>query len=149
MRVDRADDRLRAELVGQGGEDGRIVERGAIYRHLVGTRSEKRARVVEAGDAAADREWDRQLGRGALDQLQDRPAPLEGGGDVEEDELVGAELRVAGGELDRLSHLPQVDEVDALDDPPARDVEAGDHALLDHASAFSRSRAPACALRSG
>ena len=98
--------------------------------------------VVEARDAAADRERDRQLGRGALDQLEDRPAALERRGDVEEDELVGAELRVARRELDRLAHLPQVDEVDALDDAAAGDVEAGDHTLLDHASAFSRSARP-------
>ena len=110
---------------------------------------QQRARIVEPGDAAADGERDRQLGRRPLDQLEDRPATLERRGDVEEDELVGTELRVARRELDRLTHLAQIDEVDALDDAAAGDVEAGDHALLDHASAFSSSRAPARALRSG
>ena len=149
LRVDRADDGLGAELVGEPGEDRRVVEGGAVDGDLVGPGPQERPGILEAGDAAADRERDRQFGGGALDQLENRPAPLQRGGDVEEHELVGAELRVARRELDRLAHLAQVDEVDALDDPPAGDVEAGDHALLDHASAFSRSRAPARALRSG
>ena len=111
--------------------------------------TEQRARIIEAGDAAADGERDRQLRRRPLDELEDRAAALERGGDVEEDELVGAELRVTGRELDRLAHLAEVDEVHALDDASSLDVEAGDYALLDHASAFSRRRAPAAALRSG
>ena len=59
------------------------------------------------------------------------------------------ELRVARRQLDRVAHVAQPLEADALDDAAARDVEAGDHALLDHASAFSRIRAPAGPLRSG
>ena len=37
----------------------------------------------------------------------------------------------------------------ALDDAARGDVEAGDHALLDHRSAFSSSRAPAAAAALG
>src|SRR5690606_7535466 len=98
---------------------------------------------------AADRERDRQLVGRAVDHVQHRPAPLQRRRDVEEDELVGPQLRVARRELDRLPHLAQVDEVDALDDPPAGDVEARDHTLLDHRRRFSRTRAPAGPLRSG
>ena len=97
-----------------------VVERGAVDRDLVGAGAQERPRVLEAGDAAADRERDRQLRGRALDQLEDRAAALERRGDVEEDELVGSELRVARGELDRLAHLPEVDEVDALDDAAVR-----------------------------
>src|SRR5581483_6075523 len=86
-----------------------------------------------------DGERDLQLLRRPADQLQQRSAALQRGGDVEEDELVRAQLRVARGELDP----------DALDDAAAGDVEAGDHALLDHLRTFSSSRAPAAPLRSG
>ena len=102
-----------------------------------------------AGDPAADRERDLELGGGALDQLEQRAAALDRRGDVEEDELVGAELGVARRELDRVADLAQPLEADALDHAAAGDVEAGDHALLDHATAFRRIRAPAAPLRSG
>ena len=55
--------------------------------------------------------------------------------DVEEDELVGALGVVAGGELDRVAGVAEVDEVGALDDAAAIDVEAGDDALEDHGRA--------------
>ena len=53
-------------------------------------------------------------------------------GDVEEDELVGALGVVARGELDRVAGVAQVDEVRALDDAPAVDVQARDDALEVH-----------------
>ena len=134
--VDRADDRLGAELVRERGEQTGVVDGGAVQRHLVGPGAEQRAGVLEPGDAAADGERDLQLLGGAFDQLEQRPAALERRGDVEEDELVGAELRVARRELDRVAHVAQVLEADALDDAAAGDVEARDHALLDHATAF-------------
>ena len=105
--------------------------------------------MLERRDAAADGERDLQLLGGVLDQLDDRIVAEDGRGDVEEDELVRAEVGVARRELDRVAHVAQVLEPDALDDPAARDVEAGDQALLDHAITFSSRRAPAWALRSG
>ena len=51
------------------------------------------------------------------------------GGDVEEDELVGALGVVARGELDRVAGVAEVDEVDALDHAAVVHVEAGDDAL--------------------
>ena len=148
-RVDRADDRLRAELVGERGEQPGLVDGRLVDRDLVGAGAEKAARVLEPGDAAADRKRDLELGGGPLDQLEHRAAALDRRGDVEEDELVGAELGVARRELDRVADLAQPFEADALDHPAAGDVEAGDHALLDHATAFRRIRAPAAPLRSG
>ena len=130
-------------------EHRRVVDGGAVDGDLVGSGAQERARVLEPRHAAADRERDRQLLGGALDELEHGAAPLDRRRDVEEDELVGAELRVAGRELDRVADVAQRLEADALDDPAARDVEAGDHALLDHLSAFSSTRAPAAPLRSG
>ena len=56
-------------------------------------------------------------------------------GDVEEDQLVGALGVVAGGQLDRVAGVAQVDEVDALHDPAGVDVEAGDDPGHVHAPA--------------
>ena len=68
--VDRADNGLRAELVGEPGEDRRVVEGGAVDGDLVRAGAQQRPGVLEARDAAADGERDRQLVGGALDQLQ-------------------------------------------------------------------------------
>jgi hypothetical protein len=46
--------------------------------------------------------------------------------DVEEDELVGARVRVRGAELDRIADVAQRAEADALDDAAGRDIEARD-----------------------
>ena len=126
-----------------------VVDGGPVHGDLVRARAEQAARVLERGDPAADGEGDLELGGGALDQLEQRAAALERRGDVEEDELVGAELGVARRQLDGVADLAQALEADALDDAAAGDVEAGDHALLDHASALRRIRAPAGPLRSG
>src|SRR5207244_9320897 len=54
---------------------------------------------------------------------------LVGGSDVEEHELVGSLAVVALGELDRITGIPQPDEVRALDHPPLVDVQARDNPL--------------------
>src|SRR5581483_5550228 len=147
--VDRADDRLRAELVRERRQQLGAVDRHAVQGDLVGAGTQERPRVLELDHTAADGERDLELLGGALDELEQRPASLERRRDVEEDELVGAELGVAGRELDGVAHVAEVLEPHALDDATVRDVEAGDHAALDHRRTFSSSRAPAAPLRSG
>ena len=107
-------------------------ERRGVDRDLVGAGVEHRLGVVDRADAAADRERDEDVVGGAPGELDDRLAVLVRGGDVEEDELVGALGVVALGELDRVARVADVDEVGALDDPAGVDVEAGDHALERH-----------------
>src|SRR5205823_10269457 len=72
--------------------------------------------------------------------------PLERRRDVEEDELVGAGVRVRGAELRGIADVAQAREPHALDDAPTGHVEAGDQARERHRS---RKRAPAAPLFSG
>src|SRR5262249_7686169 len=147
--VDRADNRLGAELVGQRAQELRPVDRRLVDGDLVGARTQEATGVLERGDPTADGERDLELRRGVLDEVEQRPASFDRRGDIEKDELVRAKLRVARRQLDRVSDLAQTLEPDALDDAAAGDVEAGNHALLDHATAFRRIRAPGAALRPG
>ena len=126
-----------------------IVERCSVHGDLVGPGAEQRAGVLETGDPAADRERNRQPLRRTLHELEHRPAPVDGRGDVQEDELVGADVGVPLCELDRIADVAQRLEAHTLDDAATGDVEAGDQALLDHCSTFSSTRAPAAPLRSG
>ena len=68
----------------------------------------------------------------ALDDVEDGVAVLVARRDVEEAQLVGAGRVVGGGRLDGIAGVLQVDEVDALDDAPVLDVEAGDDADFEH-----------------
>ena len=79
--------------------------------------------------AAADRERDEDLARGAGHHVGHDFAGIAGGGDVEEDEFIGAIAVVALGEFDGVARIAQVDEVDALDDAAAGDIETGDDAF--------------------
>ena len=73
-------------------------------------------------------------------QVGDDLATLVRGGDVEEDELVGALGVVARRELHGVAGVTQVDEVDTLHHPPVAHVEAGDDALHVHPSPSLASR---------
>ena len=73
--------------------------------------------------------------------VQDQVAVVAGRGDVEEGQLVGALLVVAGGDLDRIAGVAQLDEVDALDDATGGDVEAGDDSFGEHVAAGRRAAA--------
>ena len=90
------------------------------------------ARVGDRADAAAHRERDEDLARGAGDHVGHDVARVARSGDVEEDQFVGALLVVAVGEFDGIAGIAQVDEVDALDDAAAGDVETGNDALGQH-----------------
>jgi hypothetical protein len=48
-----------------------------------------------------------------------------GGGNVEQDDFVGALLGVAMSERGRVTGVDKVEELDAFDDAPVADVEAG------------------------
>jgi hypothetical protein len=82
----------------------------------------------------------------AFDDVQDQVAAVAGGRDVQEGELVGALLVVPGGDLHGVAGIAQFHEVDALDDPAAGDVQAGDDALGEQGGYPFSSSARFCAL---
>jgi hypothetical protein len=96
---------------------------------LVGAGHQDAARVGHGADAAAHGQRDEDLARGARHHVGHDFAGVAGGGDVEEDQLVGAVAVVAVGQFHGVAGIAQVDEVDALDDASAGDVEAGDDAF--------------------
>src|SRR5690606_12017877 len=113
---------------------------------LVRTGVEQAAHVLDAAHAAADGQRDEDLVGDLLDDVQDDVARVGAGRDVEEGQFIGALLVVAARDLDRIAGVAQLDEVDALDDAPGVDVEAGNDALGQHQSpAPLSSSARACA----
>ena len=132
LGIDGHHDALRAVLVRRVADDLRVGNGRRVEADLVGARVEQTANVIDRAHAATDGEGDEDLRRHRLDDVEDQVTPIAGGGDVEEGEFVGALLVVARSDLDRVTGIAQLHEVDAFDDPPARDVQAGDDAFGQH-----------------
>ena len=131
-RVDGDDDALCAVDAARQRDEARVAHRGRVERDLVGARLEHRADVVGRAHAAADRVRDEALLGGVGGDVEHRGALLVRGGDVEEDDLVGAGLVVDRGHLDGVARVAQVHEVDAFDHAARVDVETGYDALHQH-----------------
>src|SRR5581483_651569 len=146
LGVDRDDDRLRAERLGQLLDERGPFERGGVDADLGGAGGEHGARVVDGTDAAAEREGDRHALGDAGRDVDGGIARAHARLHVEEHELVGAGVGVRGAELDRVADVAQPREAHALDDAPVGDVETRDQTRERHRS---RNRAPARPLFSG
>src|SRR5690606_28781764 len=125
LGVDRNDDALAADLAGRVGDELRVGDSRGVDADLVRTGVEQAAHVLDAAHAAADGQRDEDLVGDLLDDVQDDVARVGAGRDVEEGQFIGALLVVAARDLDRIAGVAQLDEVDALDDAPGVDVEAG------------------------
>jgi hypothetical protein len=75
--------------------------------------------------------------RGAANGVEQRAAALVRGGDVEQDDFVGAFRAWRCGERGGIAGVDEVDELDAFDDAAVADVEAGDDAFGQHWREFS------------
>ncbi len=127
--VDGDDNGLGAEGGADLGDELGAGDGGGVDGDLVGAGVEDGGGVFGGADAAADGEGDEEFLGGAADRFEQRAAAFVGGGDVEEDDLVGAGGGVAVGELGGVAGVDDVDELDAFDDAAVPDVEAGDDAF--------------------
>ena len=128
-RVDGQDHGLRAEFPAKLGDQFGAADGGGVDGDLVGAGEQDAARIGYRADAAADGQRDENLAGGAGHDVGHDFAGVAGGGDVEEDQFVGAVAVVAIGQFDGVAGIAQIDEVDAFDDAAAGDVEAGDDAF--------------------
>ncbi len=94
--------------------------------------SSSRTSSTERTPPADGERQEHPLGGRAHD-VQHRRPPVGRGGDVEEADLVGPLGVVGGGDRHRIAGVAQLLELNALLDPPAVDVEAGDDPLAQHA----------------
>ena len=132
LGVDRDDHRLAAVALGERRDERRVGERGGVDADLVGAGVDRRRRVRLGADAAADRERDEQARRHFANRRLERSSSFDGGGDVEDHQLVDALGVVAFRQLRRIAGAAQSFEVDALDDRAVANVEAGDDAFGQH-----------------
>lgn len=145
--VDPDHDALHAEAVRKTGDEVRVGERRRVDGDLVGAVGEKPAGVLDRADAARDAERDvDRLGDAADPALVD-DAAVGRGGDVVEDELVGALFGIALCERHDFAHDLVAAELDALDDDAVLHVKTGDYAFGQHSIASSTVKRPSRSAR--
>ena len=147
-RIDRGDDALAAEPLGDLADQFGPRDRGRIDRDLVRARraaARAHPRPMRTPPPTVSGMKHTSAVRRTTSRIV--PRAFMAGGDVEEAELVGPRRVIGLRLLDRIAGVAQVDEVDALDHAPIGDVEAGDdagadgHAALRHRDRRRRGRA--------
>lgn len=129
LGVDGEHDALVAEFLGGFEDEIRIVDGGGVQGNFVRPGVEHFADVFHCAESSADGERHEALGGGAFDDVAHDLAFVGGGGDVEEDEFVGALLVVGFGGFDGVARVAELFELNAFDDAAGVDVEAGDDAF--------------------
>ena len=140
LRIDRRDNALRAEVRCRRLDQAGIAHGGRVDADLVRAGVEKRADVVDRGNATAHRERNEHLVRDGFDHVVEEAPRFDAGADVEKRELVSTLLVVAARDLDGIAGVAQVHEIDTFDHAAGSDVEAGDDALGEAHAALSRKR---------
>src|SRR5690606_16690340 len=115
----------------------RASDRRAVDAHLVRARIEQGVDVVHRTNSSTYGQGHKYLASRSLHDVEQRPARLVGGGDVQEGDLIGAGGVVAPGALDRIASVANIDEIYAFDDASVADIEAGNEAFGQHLSIFA------------
>ena len=132
LGVNGNDDALVPEALGGLADDGRVLDAGGHDRDLVCAGHEDLSDVLDSAHAAADCEGNEDLLGGAAHDVEHDVAVAQGGGDIEEDQLIGALLVVFRGLLDGIAGVAEVEVLDALDDAAIGDVKAWDDSFGEH-----------------
>src|ERR1700694_5679514 len=130
--VDRNHDALIAEFFRRFLDEFAATDGSAVDRHLVRAGSQQHADIVHGAHTAAHRQRHEAGFRRAPHHIQ-HSAPISmWGRNVEKAQFIGAGGVIGDSRLDGVAGVAQIDEVDALDHPAILDIEAVNHADLEH-----------------
>jgi hypothetical protein len=145
--VHREHHALGPESLGRLGQQFGPGDGGGVQRDLVRPGSQQPVHVSHAAHASAHGQRDKYLLGGTPHHVVHRVPAAARGGDIEKGQLVGAFGVIEGGQLHRVSRVPQLAEVHPFDHPAAVHIQAGDNPDRDRhlptsARASSRVNAP-------
>src|SRR5699024_2231848 len=119
-------DALRAKTVGRMIDQAGIANNSAVHRYFVSTGVQQFFNLIGAADAAAHGKGNAELFGDAADQRYQGFALFFGGGNIEEDQLVGALLGIAARQLHRIAGIAQAFKIHPFNGTPVFNVQAGD-----------------------
>ena len=128
-RVDRQNHSLRTEFLAQLRDQLRTSDRSSVDAHFVCARVENRSRIIDASNAAADRQRYENLLRSARDDIHHRLPIVARRGDIEKHQLIRALIVVPGRKLHRIARVAQVHKIHALHHAAGGDIEARNDSL--------------------
>lgn len=131
--VEAEDGGVGAEALGDFADELGSSDGGGIDGDFFGAGLDESDGVIEGSDPPADAEGHEDLLADTADEVGHDVAAFVAGGDVVEDEFVGAVGLVSACLLDGVAGVDVVEELDAFDHPAAVYVEAGDDPLGKHA----------------
>ena len=136
--------------VGQLGDQLGPVERRGVDADLVGAGQQQLAGLADPDETPPPTHSGTSTGSAARSTARSSAAPvLVAGRDVQPHDLVGALRGVALGRVDRVAAVAQRLEVDALHQPAAADVQAGDDRAYAASHALQHPRGRSAPLFSG
>lgn len=135
--VDGDDHALASELPGGFLDQSGARDRSGVNAAFVGAREQQPPDIVERPNPSADGQRQKDAGRGARDDVNNRIAVLMARRDVEKTQLVGSSRVIKARLLDRIARIAQRDEVDAFDDAAVLHIETGDDPEFQHVSPSS------------
>src|SRR5205807_143900 len=107
----------------------RIGNGRRVDADLVGARVKDAGGIGQGPNASAHSEGNKELAGRLPDGLYQGLAPLGGGGNVEQDDLIGARFGMDPGQLRRIASIAQLFELNAFDHTPGIYIQASDDAL--------------------
>ena len=108
---------LRAETIGDVGDQARAGDRGRVDPHLVRTGAQQLVHIVNRAQPPTHGQRDEHLLSGPSHHVVGGLPVAAAGGDVEEGQLVRTLLVVAFGQLDGITGIAQILEVDRAPTP--------------------------------
>jgi hypothetical protein len=125
------DQNLGAEAIRDLGDQIRPGDRRGVDPHLVCPSAQQTVHVVHGPHAPTDGQRDEHLLGGPAHHVKGGLAIAAAGRDIEEGQLVGTLLVVSLCQLDGITRIAQVLEVDPLDDSAGVHIKAGDDPYRD------------------
>lgn len=125
-------DELAAEVVGEIGDELRVLDGGRVDGHLVSASGQKPVGVSEFAYSAAHGEGDIYVACYALNELGESLTPLVSRGDVKKDKLVSPLAGILRTEFHGVTHILDIDKVDTFDSLAVADVETWNDTFGEH-----------------
>ena len=112
----------------------RIFYRRRVDGDFIRAGQQKLSDVFDFANPAADGQRHKTLFRRVPDDVVNGVAIVRAGGNVEETKLIRPGLVIDPGLFDGVAGIDQIDKVDALNDAPFVDIQAGDDSDFQHQS---------------